>query len=51
VEVEFLEKLGKDLDKLNQSSVKNAVQKAIIRVEQASNTNEIPQLKKLSGHK
>jgi mRNA interferase RelE/StbE len=51
MQVEFLEKFGKDLDKVNQGFVKTAVQKTIIRVEQATNLNEIPQLKKLAGHK
>jgi mRNA interferase RelE/StbE len=51
MEVEFLEKFGKDLDKLNQSFVKKAVQKTIIRVETANSLHEIPHLKKLAGHK
>ncbi len=36
---------------MNQGFVKTAVQKTIIRAEQANNLNEIPQLKKLIGHK
>jgi mRNA interferase RelE/StbE len=51
MDVEFLEKFGKDLDKIRQGFVKDAVRKVIIRVEQASNLNEIPHLKKLSGFK
>lgn len=49
--VEFLEKFGKDIDKINQSFVKKALEKAIVRVEQANSLDEIPQLKKLIGHK
>jgi mRNA interferase RelE/StbE len=51
MQVEFLDKFGKDLDKLNQPFVKTAVRKAIIRIEQANSLNEIPHIKKLSGHK
>jgi mRNA-degrading endonuclease RelE of RelBE toxin-antitoxin system len=51
MQVEFLGKFGKDLDKLNQPHVKKAIQKIIIRVEQANSLNEIPQVKKLAGHK
>jgi mRNA interferase RelE/StbE len=51
MQVEFLEKFGKDLDKLTQSYVKDAVTKAIIRVEQANTLSEISNVKKLTGHK
>jgi mRNA interferase RelE/StbE len=51
MQVEFLEKFGKDLDKLNQGFVKKTVQKTIIQMEQAKSLQEIPHIKKLSGHK
>ena len=51
MQVEFLEKFGKDLDKVNQPFVKKALQKTIIRIEQVGNLNEIPHVKKLAGHK
>ena len=51
MQVEFVEKFGKDLDKIHQGFVKKAVQKTIIQVEQANNLSEISHIKKLSGHK
>ena len=49
--VEFLEKFSKDLDKIDQSVVKAGIIRAIKRVETANSLSEIPQTKKLSGHK
>ncbi len=51
MQVEFLEKFSKDLDKLKTSHVKESVRKTILRVESASSLSEIAHLKKLSGHK
>ena len=51
MQVEFLSRFSKDLDKLNQKSVKTNLIKLIHLVEAVSDLNEIPHLKKLKGHK
>ncbi len=48
---EFLGHFFKSIDKLKSSDVKNDVVNAIMNVEQASDTSEIKNIKKLSGHK
>ena len=48
---EFLGHFFKSIDKLKSSDVKNDVVNAIMNVEQASDTCEIKNIKKLSGHK
>ncbi|HZV69905.1 MAG TPA: type II toxin-antitoxin system RelE/ParE family toxin [Saprospiraceae bacterium] len=51
MKVEFLSKFVKDLDKLNAVHVKASVIKTIELVETVKNLSEIPNLKKLKGHK
>ena len=49
--VAFLDKFNKDVDKLKDSKAKDALVKAISKVEQATSLHEIPNLKKLKGEK
>ena len=51
MEVEFLDNFSKDLDKISVKSVKNNITKLIINLESAKSLAEIPQIKKLKGHK
>ncbi len=51
MKVEFLDRFSKDLDKLKVKHVKVGVLKLILRLEAANNLSEIPNLKKLAGHK
>ena len=51
MQVEFLSQFNKDLDKIRFASIKHAVQRVILRVESAQSLSEIPNIKKLSGHK
>lgn len=51
MEVEFLEKFSKDLDKISLKAVKNNLVKLILKIESAKSLAEIPQTKKLKGHK
>jgi len=51
MEVEFLDKFNKDLDKISLKSVKNNLTKLIVIVESAKSKSEIHQTKKLKGHK
>ena len=51
MKVEFLSKFNKDLAKLDIDHVKNAALKAIHVVEEAKQISDIPNIKKLSGHK
>lgn len=51
MKVEFLAHFSKDLDKIRFSHVKQSVQRIILKVESAESISEIPNLKKLSGHK
>jgi mRNA interferase RelE/StbE len=51
MQVEFLDRFSKDLDKLKVKHVKEAVRKLILRLEAANSPSEIPNLKKLAGHK
>jgi mRNA interferase RelE/StbE len=51
MKVEFLSKFNKDLEKLNVIHAKNAALKAISVVEKAKQLSDIPNIKKLSGHK
>jgi mRNA interferase RelE/StbE len=47
----FLRKFSKDLDKLEVPQVLKAIAEVIEQVEQAERLSEIPNVKKLSGHK
>jgi mRNA interferase RelE/StbE len=49
--VEFLAKFVKDLDKLNAGHVKASVFNIIVLLEAANSLAEIPHLKKLKGHR
>jgi len=51
MKVEFLHKFNKDLEKLEIDHVRNAALKAIRLVEKAKHFSEIPNCKKLKGHK
>jgi len=51
MKVEFLSKFVTDLDKLNVVHVKASVIRTIELVESVNNLSEIPNLKKLKGHK
>ena len=51
MKVEFLNKFVKDLDNLTVEKVKLSVIKTIELLEAANNLSEIPNLKKLKGHK
>ncbi len=51
MKVEFLNKFVKDLDNLTVGKVKLSVIKTIELLEAANNLSEIPNLKKLKGHK
>ncbi len=51
MEVEFLEKFNKDIDKISLRTVKNNLLKLIINIESAKSLSEIHQIKKLKGHK
>ncbi|MES2285701.1 MAG: type II toxin-antitoxin system RelE/ParE family toxin [Bacteroidota bacterium] len=49
--VEFLARFSKDIDSINQKSIKNNLIKVILSFETANSLNDISNLKKLSGHK
>lgn len=51
MQVEFLSKFSKDIDHISQKSVKANVARLIRLVESESDLNNIPNLKKLVGHK
>ncbi len=51
MQVEFLSKFSKDIDLISQKSVKINVAKLIHLMESESDLNNIPNLKKLVGHK
>jgi mRNA interferase RelE/StbE len=51
MKVEFLRKFNKDLENLNVDHVRNAALKAISLVEKANQISDIPNIKKLTGHK
>jgi mRNA interferase RelE/StbE len=51
MQVEFLSRFSKDLDHISQKSVKSNIAKLIRLCESADNLNNIPNLKKLVGHK
>ena len=51
MKVEFLSHFNRDLDKIRNQNIKFAVQKIILKFESAQSLSEIPNVKKLSGHK
>jgi mRNA interferase RelE/StbE len=51
MQVEFLSKFSKDLDSINNKIVKSNLVKLIKLFESENDLNNIPNLKKLTGHK
>ena len=51
MKVEFLSKFNKDLDNISLKSVKSNLEKFIQLLELSQNLNNIPNLKKLKGHR
>ena len=51
MQVEFLCRFSRDIDHISQKSVKSNIAKLIRLVESADSLNNIPNLKKLVGHK
>lgn len=51
MQVEFLSKFSKDIDRISQKSVKSNLSRLIRSFELAENLNSISNLKKLVGHK
>ncbi|MCW3087555.1 MAG: plasmid stabilization system [Sediminibacterium sp.] len=51
MKVEFLKKFSKDLDEVGPKSVKSNLLKVIELMESAHSLDEIPNTKKLKGHK
>jgi len=51
MQVEFLSQFNKDIDKIRSENIKHSVHRIILRVESAQSLSEIPNIKKLSGHK
>ena len=51
MKVEFLKRFSKDIDELTVKSVKSALKKVIESIENADTLTEIPNTKKLQGHK
>ncbi len=51
MQVEFLAKFSKDIDQISVKSVKSNLVKLIEQLEAEENLNNIPNLKKLAGHK
>ena len=51
MKVEFLKKFSKDLDELKQKSVKQSLIRVIESLEAFNSLEEIPNTKKLRGHK
>ena len=51
MEVEFLEKFSRDLDRLNDLSIKIAVRKIIASIQHVETLSQIPNIKKLKGFK
>lgn len=51
MQVEFLSKFSKDIDHISVKSVKLNLSKLIRQLEKEENLDNIPNIKKLSGHK
>ena len=51
MQVEFLSKFSNDIDRISQKSIRTKVAKLIRLMESESDLNNIPNLKKLVGHK
>jgi mRNA interferase RelE/StbE len=51
MQVEFFSKFSKDIDNISIKAVKSNLAKLIQLIESEANLNNIPHLKKLTGHK
>jgi mRNA interferase RelE/StbE len=51
MQVEFLSRFSKDLDTINQKTIKTNIVKLIETIESVDNLSQISNLKKLVGHK
>ena len=51
MKVEFLKRFSKDIDELTVKSVKSALKKVIESIEKANTLTDIPNTKKLQGHR
>ena len=51
MQVEFLSQFNRDLDKIQAGHIKQAIYRVILRTESAKRISDIPNLKKLAGHK
>jgi mRNA interferase RelE/StbE len=51
MKVEFLKKFSKDLDALDSKTIKSNLRSLIELVEESSSIEDIPNIKKLKGHK
>lgn len=51
MKVEFLKKFSKDLDEVNIKSIKASLLKVITLIESVDSLNDIPNTKKIKGHK
>ena len=51
MEVEFLDKFSRDLDKISNKSVKKNIARLILHLEAVTQLTDIQQLKKLKGHR
>ena len=51
MKVEFLSRFGRDVDKLQDVSIKHKLASIIEQVEQATLLAEVPNLKKIAGYK
>jgi mRNA interferase RelE/StbE len=51
MKVEFLKQFSKDLDNLTQKHIRQTLLRLIIALEQYERLEQIPNLKKLKGHK
>ena len=51
MQVEFLSQFNRDLDKIKAAHIKQAIFRAVIRTESAQKISDIPNVKKLAGHK
>lgn len=49
--VEFLSKFNRDIDKINLQPVRRSVLQVVLNIEKAKNFSQIPNVKKLRGHK
>ena len=51
MKIEFLSIFSRDLDSINQKTIKSSLIKLIGQIEKSEKLNDIPKIKKLVGHK